>query len=367
MPSFAELVIAWHHQHGRHGLPWQMDRNKPNGPYRVWLSEIMLQQTQVKTVLIYYDKFLAHYPTVETLAAAPLDDVLALWSGMGYYTRARNLHAAARQVMTEFGGEFPKTAMQLEALRGVGRSTAAAIAAFCFGERVAILDVNVKRVLTRVLAFEGDMAKAAQVSALWSLATDLLPTHHLKNQMPAYTQALMDIGATVCHARSPDCKRCPVAKRCKASLNKASSGIEITHYPVKTNKLKRSTESLWLLHASNSVGEVWLTQRAIKPENSKQMVTSGVWAGLFCLPIFESEAALRAALPIGAEPLETALQTPRFKHVLTHKDLWLHVVQVTLPLNAKLEPIDGRWYSQNSALKLGLPAPIKKLLLATKS
>lgn len=307
----------------------------------------MLQQTQVATVLSFYPKFLAKFPTVASLAAAPLDDVLALWSGMGYYTRARNLHRAANQVMADFGGEFPKTAEQLEQLVGVGRSTAAAIAAFCYGERVAILDGNVKRVLARVLAFDGDLAKVAEVNLLWDKATALLPTKNLKTAMPAYTQALMDMGATLCHARTPDCTSCPVASLCKANLDKAWQA-----YPVKTKKLKRSTESIWLLHATTAQGDVLLQQRPMDG-------ASKVWAGLYSLPPFDSEAALLAALPKATH--KKLVFAPVFKHVLTHKDLWLHVARFEVSAHSKLDNL-GSWHSAKQALQLGLPAPIRKIL-----
>ena len=197
-PASSELalrVIAWQRQHGRHTLPWQRTRD----PYRVWLSEIMLQQTQVGTVLGYYDRFLQRFPDVLALAAAPLDEVLALWSGLGYYSRARNLHRCAQAVASEHGGHFPASSVALATLPGIGRSTAAAIAAFCFGERVAILDGNVKRVLTRALGFAGDLAESRQERALWQLADALLPHEHIE----AYTQGLMDLGATVCALRQP--------------------------------------------------------------------------------------------------------------------------------------------------------------------
>src|SRR5436190_18768646 len=195
LSSFADRVIAWQRTHGRHTLPWQNTRD----PYRVWLSEIMLQQTQVATVLGYYERFLQRFPDVHALAAASIDDVFALWSGLGYYSRARNLHRCAQKVVAEHGGRFPPTSAALAELPGIGRSTAAAIAAFCFGERVAILDGNVKRVLTRVLAFDGDLAEARAERELWTEATALLPLHDIA----AYTQGLMDLGATVCAARAP--------------------------------------------------------------------------------------------------------------------------------------------------------------------
>ncbi|HJW12312.1 MAG TPA: A/G-specific adenine glycosylase, partial [Albitalea sp.] len=250
-------MIEWQRTHGRHALPWQNTRD----PYRVWLSEIMLQQTQVATVLAYYERFLQRFPDVATLAAAPLDEVFALWSGLGYYSRARNLHRCAQAVVAEHGGRFPPSSAQLANLPGIGRSTAAAIAAFCFGERVAILDGNVKRVLTRVLGFDGDLAVAAQERALWELATGLLPQRGIE----AYTQGLMDLGATLCVARAPQCDACPLRADCIA----ARDGTQ-QNYPVKSRKLKRGRrEHLWLWLRWRD--ELWLTQR---PD-------TGVWAGLW--------------------------------------------------------------------------------------
>ena len=202
-PEFARTMVDWQRLHGRQSLPWQNTQD----PYRVWLSEIMLQQTQVSTVLDYFPRFLARFPTVAELAAAPQDDVLALWSGLGYYSRARNLHKCAQEVVARFGGQFPKQAELLQTLPGIGRSTAAAIAAFCFQERAAILDGNVKRVLTRVLGFAEDLALQKNEKALWSLAQDLLPDK--PKDMPRYTQALMDLGATVCLPRKVQCEAVP--------------------------------------------------------------------------------------------------------------------------------------------------------------
>ena len=210
LPSrFAERVVAWQKEHGRHDLPWQNTRD----PYRVWLSEIMLQQTQVKAVLGHYARFVARFPDVHALAAAAPGDVLAAWSGLGYYSRARNLHRCAQVVVAEHGGEFPSTSEALARLPGIGRSTAAAIAAFCFGERAAILDGNVKRVLARVLAFEGDLAEPRAERALWDAATALLPAHDIE----AYTQGMMDVGATLCRVRAPHCLLCPASAVCAAA------------------------------------------------------------------------------------------------------------------------------------------------------
>src|ERR1700712_4315582 len=193
-PLFAHRVARWQATLGRSHLPWQNTRD----PYRVWLSEVMLQQTQVVTVLGYFARFLEQFPTVAALAAATEDEVFGLWSGLGYYSRARNMHRCAQEVVERFGGAFPRTALQLQTLPGIGRSTAAAIAAFCFGERVAILDGNVKRVLTRVLAFGDDLSVAGNERALWNDATTLLPPAHAPEAITRYTQGLMDLGATIC-------------------------------------------------------------------------------------------------------------------------------------------------------------------------
>ncbi|MES2184744.1 MAG: A/G-specific adenine glycosylase [Pseudomonadota bacterium] len=341
--DFSTRVTGWQATHGRNTLPWQNTRD----PYRVWLSEIMLQQTQVATVLDYFPRFLARLPDVRALAEAPADVVLGLWSGLGYYSRARNLHACAQAVVERFGGVFPRSAELLVTLPGIGRSTAGAIASFCFGERVAILDANVKRVLTRVLGYGADLAKPAAERALWEVATDLLPRGgeaELFSAMPRYTQGLMDLGATVCLAKKPNCLLCPVQDVCVAQREGRQ---EI--YPVKTKTLKRSSESWWLLVARDTTGRVWLERRP----------ATGIWAGLHCLPVFpdaDAVAAALAALPHGAE--ETL---PGFLHVLTHKDLHLHpvLVDATAP---GADTADGRWAGPAQWAALGLPAPVRKLL-----
>ena len=346
--SFAERVVAWQLENGRHALPWQNTRD----PYRVWLSEIMLQQTQVTTVLAYFERFTARFPDVGALASASLDDVLALWSGLGYYGRARNLHRCAQVILEAHGGAFPTTSAGLVALPGIGRSTAAAIAAFCFGERVAILDGNVKRVLARVLAFDGDLAGAAAERALWGQATTLLPERGIE----PYTQGLMDLGATVCLARSPLCLLCPVRELCRA----AAAGTQ-DRYPVKSRRLVRGRrENAWL--ELRWRGRVWLVQRE----------TSGVWGGLWSLPEFESLAALAgqgAGWPGAAETLAP------FTHVLTHFDWRLQPVRWTLPARATPRTVvaitarwpAGRWFELADALALGLPAPLRKQLLSEPS
>ncbi len=391
--AFADQVIKWQSRHGRNSLPWQNTRD----PYRVWLSEIMLQQTQVSTVLGYFPRFLERFPDVATLAGADIDAVLALWSGLGYYRRARHLHACAQQVMALHGGSFPRSAQALQSLPGIGRSTAAAIAAFCFGERVSILDANVKRVLTRFLGFGGDLAQSAHEQTLWRLANALLPPQQAQPQldraMSGYTQGLMDLGATLCLPRQPVCLLCPLNPSCLARQQGTPQ-----RYPVKTRKLKRSTESWWLLLARDAAQRIWLERRP----------AHGIWAGLFCLPVQNSRDALQALLP--PAPTLALEDLPVFLHVLTHKDLYLHPVQVQLtamhwpstpndettprdvhaapsaPVDLALpgdrvRPLEGEapqarqgwgtlintegaWFTLAQALELGLPAPVRKLLLA---
>ena len=345
--GFAEEIVRWQMCHGRHTLPWQ----NTGDPYRVWLSEIMLQQTQVATVIEYYIRFLERFPTVAKLAEAGEDAVLGLWSGLGYYSRARNLHRCAQDVVAHYGGQFPRTAAQLQTLPGIGRSTAAAIASFCFGERVAILDGNVKRVLTRVLGFSADLAKSANEHALWAKATELLPISNLPESMPRYTQGLMDLGATICSGRQPKCLLCPVQKIC---LSRADGNPE--KYPVKMRTLKRSQQALSLLLARRPDGACWLEKRPVP----------GIWGGLFCLPAFESDEALKAflppVLPFEVQPL------PPLIHVLTHKDLHLspwHARLLSthaLPSVEKVGNSNGAWFSPSQWEGLGLPAPIRKLL-----
>jgi A/G-specific adenine glycosylase len=340
--ALAERVIAWQRRHGRHALPWQRTRD----PYRVWLSEVMLQQTQVTTVLGYYERFLARFPDVAALAAAPVDEVLALWAGLGYYSRARHLHRCAQVVLTEHGGRFPRSAAQLATLPGIGRSTAAAIAAFCFDERAAILDGNVKRVLTRALGFGADLAEARHERALWQAAEGLLPP---AEGMVAYTQGLMDLGATLCSQRAPRCGACPLADDCVARREGRPEA-----YPVKTRKLHRGERALVLLWLTQG-DRVWLVRRPPR----------GIWAGLWSLPEFESVDALRAALP-GWPGQAEAL--PGFTHVLTHLDLRLQPWRHRLPARARRDAAllerwpQGAWVSRQDLAARGLPAPVARLL-----
>jgi A/G-specific adenine glycosylase len=339
--GFADQLVAWQKQHGRNDLPWQNTRD----PYKVWLSEIMLQQTQVATVKGYFARFLARFPDVASLANGTQDEVMGLWSGLGYYSRARNLHLCAKQILALYEGKFPSDAQTLEALPGIGRSTASAISSICFGERVAILDANVKRVVARVRGFDKDLALSANEKIMWQLATELIPAKGATQEtMARYTQGMMDLGAGVCSPKKPQCLLCPVAPMCIAR-----DGGDPQRYPVRTRKLKRSSQSLWLLEARCSNGDVWLSKRPVP----------GVWAGLHCLPLFDSEEALRAVVP---QHLQNSLvcQAP-FVHVLTHKDLHLHPWRLELD-DPQLQWSKGRWVGGDEWLALGLPAPVRKLL-----
>ena len=337
--DFAPLLLAWQRAEGRHHLPWQNTRD----PYRVWLSEIVLQQTQVSTVLGYYQRFLARFPTVRELGAAPADEVMALWAGLGYYSRARNLHRCAQQVCEQHGGEFPRSAELLQTLPGIGRSTAAAIASFCFGERAAILDGNVKRVLSRLLAFEGDLASSAQEKRLWRAAEALLPLAGA--DMPSYTQGLMDLGAGLCTPRSPQCLLCPVSALCAGRAQG-----DPTRFPIKTRKLKRGRRENWWLWLEQG-GRIWLQQRP----------SEGVWGGLWTLPLFDDEAALLAqARRLGGGEPEAL---PRVQHALTHLDWVLHPRRLALAAAHDLAPPGpGQWVARERLADYALPAPLKKLI-----
>ncbi len=347
--AFAAAVIDWQRIHGRHDLPWQQQQPEEPDPYRVWLSEIMLQQTQVATVRDYFVRFVERFPDVAALAAAPVDDVFALWSGLGYYHRARNLHRCAQQIVAEHGGAFPRTAQVLQTLPGIGRSTAAAIAAFCFGERVAILDGNVRRVLTRVLGFAQNVGLAPSQRALWDHATELLPHDDLAFTMPHYTQGLMDLGATICRTRRPACLLCPLAAQCVAQQTGNAE-----KYPVKSPPRPRTELHWWLLIAQDAQGRIWLQRRPL----------AGVWPGLFCPPAFDSLAMLERVAAVGAAP--NALKAlPVLRHAMTHRELLIHPMRLTLPagLPAHAAEADGgEWLERLQWTQLGLPAPIRTLL-----
>ncbi|MGV2291118.1 A/G-specific adenine glycosylase [Trinickia sp. YCB016] len=344
--DFAVRLIAWQREHGRHDLPWQNTRD----PYRIWLSEIMLQQTQVSTVISYYTRFLARFPDVAALAAAPLDDVMALWAGLGYYTRARNLHRCAQAVVEQHGGAFPKTVEALAELPGIGRSTAAAIASFAFGVRATILDGNVKRVLARVFGVEGFPGEKRIENAMWTLAESLFPMDGSDDDISAYTQGLMDLGATLCGRGRPDCARCPFAANCIANVSGRQRELPAAR-PKKTVPTRRT----WMLVLLDGAS-VLLEKRP----------PTGIWGGLWSLPEAADEAALaKRARAFGGSCAPEHLAP--FTHTFTHFKLEIEprVVDVDLGhTSAHLEASDNEtaWVPLAEIDAYGLPAPVRKLL-----
>jgi len=339
--DFARRLIAWHRRHGRHDLPWQHGHD----PYRVWLSEIMLQQTQVATVLPYFQRFIERYPDVHSLALAPIEDVMVLWAGLGYYARAHNLHACARAIVERHGGRFPRTCEALASLPGIGRSTAGAIAAFCCGERAAILDGNVKRVLARHWAIEGDPASSGVAGMLWERAQCELPS---AQRMAAYTQAIMDLGATVCTRARPACGHCPVNASCQARRTGRTGEL-----PTPRARRERPVRSAHVLIAL--AGQAVLLQ---------QREAKGIWAGLLCLPEFASRAALqRRARSLGATG-QSLLSLPPRRHALTHLMLAIEpYVALTEAAPPAAESGAARWVALGTIDHAPLPAPHRALLL----
>jgi A/G-specific adenine glycosylase len=312
---FAAKLIHWQRRHGRRDLPWQGTTD----PYRIWLSEVMLQQTQVATVIPYYRRFLERYPTVNALAAASEEEVLELWSGLGYYARGRNLHKAARSIAAH---GFPKTSEEIEELPGIGRSTAAAIAAFAYSERAAILDGNVKRVLSRCFLLRDK-------DEMWAQAEALLPRRDIER----YTQALMDLGATVCTRANPRCGACPVADVCKAKKTRRVDEFP----PPRPRRELPQRQATWLVLRRN--GAVLVEQRP----------SPGIWGGLWCFP------ELNGRRPRGAKALAP------IEHGFTHFRLRIHPLVLEIGVRARIQP-GGKWLNLDEADGAALPAPVKTLL-----
>lgn len=338
--DFQRRLLAWFDEHGRKTLPWQ--RNKT--PYRVWVSEIMLQQTQVATVIPYYERFMARFPDVHCLAAADQDEVLHLWTGLGYYARGRNLHKAARQVVVEHGGEFPVASLEaMAALPGIGRSTAGAIISISTGSRAVILDGNVKRVLTRLHAVAGWPGRPSVERQLWALADHYTP----ETRLPDYSQAMMDLGATLCRRGTPSCLLCPFEDVCVAHAR----GEERRFPESKPRKvLPERTTIMLLLH--DGEGRVLLEQRP----------GAGLWGGLWCFPQFDDEIELRAWLDIHARGAQPEATWNAFRHTFSHFHLSITPQPVVCrPIQVVNAP--GRlWYNLNEPGSIGLAAPVKRLL-----
>ena len=336
----APPLLQWARVHGRHNLPWQ----RPATPYRVWISEIMLQQTQVSTVIPYFERFVEQFPDIASLANASLDDVLALWSGLGYYARARNLHRTAITCRDRHDGHLPDTLDALAALPGIGRSTAGAIMALGFGRRAPILDGNVKRVLARYHAVEGWPGKTAVQRALWGIAESETPPENIA----AYTQAIMDLGATVCTRNRPACGVCPLAARCAARLQ----GDQTAYPAPKPRRARPRRESTFIW--AEAGGLVLFEQRP----------PSGIWGGLLCLPEIPGSEDIESWCrdTLAAQP-DTVEEQPGFEHEFTHFRLAASVL--------RLEPGDARqirdnsmlrWIRPEAALSAGLPAPIRRYI-----
>ena len=342
MSEFAQALIAWQQEHGRHDLPWQRTRD----PYAIWLSEIMLQQTQVATVIPYYLRFRERFPDIAALAAADEDEVLRLWSGLGYYSRARNLHQAAQRMVERHGGVFPTALTDIEALPGIGRSTAAAIAGFAYGARAAILDGNVKRVLTRHFGIAGHPGERAVEQQLWSLAESLLPADRIES----YIQGSMDLGATVCMTRRPTCNRCPVAATCVAFSENRVHELPSPR-PRKTLPTRETRMAIYV-HA----GDVLLLKRP----------AVGIWGGLWCLPEASDEDDVRRSGErlYGCEVASTE-RLAVLKHSFTH--FHLHITPVRAEVRRRLPRAAQpgvMWLSIEDALAGALPTPVKRILRA---
>lgn len=342
--NFAPRLLAWWDVHGRKELPWQREPTA----YRVWVSEVMLQQTQVAAVIPYFQRFLARFPAVHELAAAPLDEVLHLWTGLGYYARARNLHAAARRVVAGYGGVFPETIEAVTALPGIGRSTAGAILALSRGERHAILDGNVKRVLARVFGIAGDPGTAGVLAALWGRAEQCTP----QTRVGAYTQAIMDLGATVCTRHRPACTVCPMSAQCVAAREGRQAEL-----PGRKKRRARAAREAVLLIAEAALDGATAVLLERRPE-------SGIWGGLWSPPQFDDESAALAwcrrevGEPVIAEPRLVPIE-----HAFTHFDLTLNPLRVRCMARGVIaDGADRVWYPLDAPLRVGLPQPIRELL-----
>lgn len=344
-PPFAAAVLDWFDEHGRHDLPWQAEKTA----YFTWLSEIMLQQTQVTTVIPYFQRFREQFPTVQDLAAADIDDVLHLWTGLGYYARARNLYKAAQMVVSEFGGEFPVEVDDLESLPGIGRSTAGAIASIAGGRRAAILDGNVKRVLARYYAVEGWPGNNKVMQGMWEFAELNTPASRCGD----YTQAMMDMGATLCTRSKPACLLCPLQTGCQALAQNRTHELPASR-PKKVLPVKQTL----MLIITDSDDNVLMYQRP----------PTGLWGGLWGLPETQDlrDAEQETGLPLD---LDSAEPLAPLRHTFSHFHLDITPMQVKLrkaPTNSVMEGAATLWYNISQPQKIGLAAPVKKLLQARK-
>lgn len=340
--SFAQTVVDWQRQHGRQHLPWQHTHD----PYRIWLSEIMLQQTQVTTVLGYYDRFLTRFPTVTDLALADQDEVMPYWAGLGYYARARNLHKCAQVIQHNYQGRFPLSSAELATLPGIGPSTAAAIASFAYGERAPIMDGNVKRVFSRYFGIYGPTHLRATEKQLWELAHQVLQAAPSDLIMSAYTQGQMDLGSQVCSRGKPNCTACPLRNNCYAFAHQVQHVL-----PTPKPRAKQPERHCDML--------IWQNDHRVLVE---QRPDAGIWGGLLTLPQFESKPQLQQFMQHQGLALQPAQQMASLTHVFSH--FKLHItpwwVQSTAHLN---EPQPNqRWLALDEINEAALPAPVLSLL-----
>jgi A/G-specific adenine glycosylase len=342
--TLADRVVAWQRQHGRHDLPWQGTFDA----YRIWLSEVMLQQTQVATVIPYFERFIARFPDLQALAAAPVDEVMAAWAGLGYYSRARNLHRCAQRVVADHGGTFPRSSAELARLPGIGRSTAAAIAVFAHGERAAILDGNVKRVLARHFGVEGYPGAAATGRELWRLAEAELPVTAIES----YTQGLMDLGATICLRRRPRCGACPLEGSCVAAREGRVEELPAPR-PARVRPLRSATVALIV----DERGAVVLERRA----------PAGIWGGLMSAPEFDADltdAELEAEVTsrLGLQATVVRYLEP-LRHEFSHYSFVMRprLVRVT-GARAIADAAGYAWLDADAVRAAALPAPVRRLL-----
>lgn len=351
MDFFAKTLLKWFEKYGRKDLPWQQHDKYTHSAYRVWISEIMLQQTQVKTVIPYFERFLLRFPSIVDLANAPIDDVLSLWTGLGYYARARNLHKTAQLITEQYSGVFPQNIEELVTLPGIGLSTAAAILSLAFNQPATILDGNVKRVLARFHAIQGWPGQKTFEQTLWSLAKQHTPSSH----NAAYTQAIMDLGATICSPSQPSCEQCPFKTKCKAHALKT----EIA-FPEKKPKKQLPTRRVQFVMIENHQKEILLIKRP----------PSGVWGGLWSFPECELGQDLkrwcRDALGLIIDEIESL---PSIKHSFSHYHLEI------FPKLTKIRDIKSsfreifcyKWHSPSQYSELGLATPVKDLLIKINS
>ncbi|MDX1351683.1 MAG: A/G-specific adenine glycosylase [Thiomicrorhabdus sp.] len=356
--NFSSQLLDWFDEFGRHDLPWQQAIT----PYAVWVSEIMLQQTQVKTVIPYYQKFMERFPTVAHLAQATQEEVLSYWAGLGYYARGRNLHKSAQSIVVEHGGEFPHKFEDIIALPGIGRSTAGAILSIALQQRYPILDGNVKRVLSRFYAIEGWPGEKAIEQQLWLKADELTPAKRFAD----YTQAIMDLGATLCTRSKPKCSSCPQQLQCQAYQQN-----RVLEFPYKKPKKEKPIKQAWLLLQTNQNGQIWLKKRPAK----------GIWGGLWSLPEFENRSLCEQFVESQGSDSDTLIEWDKFRHTFSHYHLEIHPVYIEMGSGLKRQVAEanaeyrvqseptakelGEWYSIETLMQspIGLPAPITKLVM----